>query len=53
MKRKIYHVIFTVEAPEGFDDEFDPYDNGKSIGFDDLFEKQGAEIMNIAIKKEK
>lgn len=44
---KTYNVIFTVVAPEGFDEEFDP------LPFDGIFDDQGAEIFNIAIEEEK
>jgi hypothetical protein len=40
---KTYNVIFTVVAPEGWDESFDPY------RFDGPFEDSGAEVVNVAI----
>jgi hypothetical protein len=42
---KTYNVTFTVVAPEGWDEQFDPY------YFDEPFEDLGAEIFNVAIEK--
>jgi hypothetical protein len=41
---KSYAVTFLIKAPEGFDDEFDPY------AFDNLFDDQGAAIEDVAIE---
>jgi hypothetical protein len=48
---KYYQVIIDVVAPQGFDDEFDPYDAIKGVSLDDLLEKQGGEIQNIEVRE--
>jgi hypothetical protein len=45
---KTYNVIITVVAPEGW--EFEPYGGAD---FDNLFEAQGAEVVNISVEEEK
>jgi hypothetical protein len=44
---KTYNVTFTIVAPAGWDEQFDPY------YFDAPFETLGAEIVNVAIEEEK
>lgn len=45
---KVFSITFTVTGPETFTvDDFSPYT------FDDEFENQGLEVVNVAVEEEK